>query len=284
MGIKRSLLSRLSGRARSETPPRVLWRHAQWPARSIERFVVSFPKSGRTWLRALLGAAEAHRRGANVEVEVARWLAQEVPILAGGGVLFTHGLSDAPDEPDEHLDLFQRYVGGHRRLFLVRDPRDVVVSYYHQKVQREDRPAGVPGSLAEFVRHPRWGIDRICAFLVACRRGLREGSGPAMLLTYEELHADTAGSLARAVAFFGAADTSPEGLRAAVEYASFENLHRLEVASTPEIDPEARKTRKGRVGTHREELAAEDPRWVEARMAERLPREMGYGVGRAPSR
>ena len=48
---------------RDRKPGDARWRHGLWPARSVERFVVSFPKSGRTWLRVMMAVAEAGARG-----------------------------------------------------------------------------------------------------------------------------------------------------------------------------------------------------------------------------
>lgn len=286
MGIKRAILRHWS-RKPAAAPPKVRWQHRKWPARSIDRFVVSFPKSGRTWLRVLLGAAEAHRHGATVEAEVAQWLAQEVPTLDGRPVLFTHALSEEASEPARHMDLFQQYVGDRRRLFLVRDPRDVVVSYFFQRVKREDRPGDLPTELSAFVRDPRYGIDRICTFLAACERGRTEEPGPALLLSYEDLHADAVGSLARVLAFFGVGDTPRAVVEAAVEYGRFENMRKLEVTNTLQKqnnrlraldpdDPDTFKTRKGRVGSYAEHLRPEDVAHVEERIAALLPPSLGY--------
>lgn len=294
MGIKRAIQRLLEQPSASpphvDTARPVRWQHRKWPARSIEQFVVSFPKSGRTWLRVLLGAAEAHRHGATIEAEVAAWLSQEVPTLDGRPVLFTHALSEeGADEPAAHLELFQRYIGDRRRLFLVRDPRDVVVSYYFQRVKREDRPTGLPADLSAFVRHPDYGIDRILSFLAACQRSLEEDPGPALLLTYEDLHADAAGALARVLAFFGVPDAPRDVLEAAVHYARFDNMRELETASTlaktndklraiDPNDPETFKTRKGKVGSYVEHLSPEDVAFVEERIREALPEGMGYGA------
>ena len=286
MGIKRSILERL-GRRPPPAPPQVRWQHRKWPARSIEQLVVSFPKSGRTWLRVLLAAVEAQRQGATIEERVAAWLAQEVPTLDGRPVLFTHALAEEADEPDRHLDLFQSYVGDRRRLFLVRDPRDVVVSYYFQRVKREERPPDLPGDLPAFVRHPRYGIERIGAFLVACERARREQPGPSLLLAYEDLHARPVECLARTLAFFGVGETPRAVLEAAVEYGRFENMRRLEVgqgvsrannrlAALDPSDPETFKTRKGKVGSYRESLSPADVAFVEERLSA-LPRAaIGY--------
>ncbi len=286
MGIKHSILKRF-GRRKAESAPSVRWRHGKWPAREISQLVVSFPKSGRTWLRVLMGAAEGLRKGLTVEEEVGVWLSQEVPLLDGRPLLFTHALSEEGAEPLAHLDLFQRYVGEQRRVFLMRDPRDVVVSYYHQRVKREDRPAGLPTDLPSFVREPDYGIDRILNFMATCARAMEVDPGPHLCLSYEELHRDAVGCLGRVLAFFDVGPLDAAVLEGAVEYGRFENMRRLETSNTlaktndklraiDVDDPDTFKTRKGTVGSHADELGASELAYVEERIAHLLPESLGY--------
>jgi hypothetical protein len=53
------------------------WRHPFWPAPSLDRFVISYPKAGRSWLRVTLAVAEAHARGARAEAVVEEWDPQD---------------------------------------------------------------------------------------------------------------------------------------------------------------------------------------------------------------
>jgi hypothetical protein len=266
-------------------PPK--WRHNHWPARNVENFVVSFPKSGRTWLRVMMAVAmaETHRRPRD-EV-VSEWLDNEAPRLGDSSVLFTHALSVPAHEPPHAAELFLRYIGDRRRLFFVRDPRDVVVSHYFQVSKRARRqPDYEPGSIAEFVRDPARGIERVLVFLRACAASLREHGGPSLLLAYEDVHRDPAAGLRDALRFFGA-PAEEVAIHAAVDYGRFENMQRLEregavryegrrLRARDVSDPESFKTRKGVVGGYRAYLSDEDVADVEARIAELLPETMGY--------
>jgi len=267
------------------SPPK--WRHNHWPARSVENFVVSFPKSGRTWLRVMMAVAESQSRGVASHEVVAEWLAEEAPRLGGKPLLFTHALSVPAHEPVRGMDPFLEYIEDRRRLFFVRHPRDVVVSHYFQVSRRARRqPDYEPGSIGGFVRDPDRGIDRVLAFFGACERSLRIGSGPALLLAYEDLHADPTAGLDAALAFFGAPASSAV-LALAVEFGRFENMQRLEreddfahdnrrlVARDPS-DPESFKTRRGEVGGYREYLSGDDVAYVEERIAALMPETFGY--------
>jgi len=273
---------------RDRKPEDAQWQHGLWPARSVERFVVSFPKAGRTWLRVMMAVAEAGARGEAPERVVQEWLGSEAPRLNGAPVLFTHGLSVPVDELAAAMSLFLAYIGDRRRIFLVRDPRDTVVSYYFQETTRRRRRA-LPEStsLDSFVRHADYGIERILLFNQACSASLRDDPGPALLLAYEDLHSDAMGSLRSVLDFLEAAPEGDDVLRSAVEYGRFENMQRLErrgsfqahnrrlVARHPD-DPESYKTRRGEVGGYRDYLSAEEIAYLEERIAALQPPELGY--------
>ena len=266
------------------------WHHPTWPARGIDRFVVSFPKSGRTWLRVLMGAAEGARSGIALEKQSAEWLRHDAPLLEGHPVLFTHGLASSPGEPSAHMELFQRYIADRTRVFLVRDPRDTVVSYYFQQVKRRGGQYGdVPEKMSDFARHPFYGVDRIIDCLNASQRAFDAGPGPALIVSYELLHAQPAESLATVFRFLGAKDVPADAIARAIEHARFENMRKMETrrglggpgAVLRPADPndeESFKTRKGKVGGYTAYFDADEVAWIDARIRERLVPAMGYAT------
>jgi len=254
---------------------------------------VSFPKSGRTWLRVLLGAAEAVRTGAALRRTSADWLRRDAPELAGKPVLFTHALAELPGEPLAHVDLVLRYVAERTRVFLVRDPRDTVVSYYFQQIKRRRNDHGdVPAQLADFVRHPFYGVDRINGVLNAMQAAFERGPGAGLLVSYEALHADTPGTLAHVLRFLGAPPLEPAALGAAVDFGRFENMRAMESSGslsgrlrpTDRKDAESYKTRKGTVGGFTSYLVDDDVEWMEERIRKTLVPAIGYATpGAAPA-
>jgi hypothetical protein len=260
------------------------WRHLLWPSRKVESFVVSFPKSGRTWLRVLLAVVEAHRRDEDPDAVVGEWLGRDAPTIAGRSVLFTHALSANAHERPEAMRLFLGYVGDRRRVFLVRDPRDTIVSYFFQVTKRQ-RGSSLAGDLGRFVRDPGYGIDRLLAFLAACEASMREDPGPSLLVAYEELHRDAAGVLRAATEFLGG-EARSAAVEAALEFGRFDNVQRLELegaldghrrlAQRDPTDPESLKTRKGVVGGYADYLSRRDLAYVDKRIDELMPLSFGY--------
>lgn len=273
----------------TSSPDPDAWRHRQWPSRKVESFVVSFPKSGRTWLRVLLAVVEANRRGADTNTVVSEWLEHEAPTLSDRSVLFTHALSANAHERTEAMSHFLGYIGDRQRVFLVRDPRDTIVSYFFQVTKRQ-RGSALANDIGRFLRDPGYGIDRVLQFLAACDASQREDPGPSLLVSYEELHCDPQRVLAATATFLGC-PASSSTLEIAVMLASFDNMRRLELeggldgqrlAARDATDPESLKTRKGVVGGYVDYLSRKDVAYVEKRIEALIPSRLGYRVPGVP--
>ena len=165
-------------------------------------------------------------------------------------------------------------------VFLARDPRDVMVSYYFQRTRREHRH----GDLSQLIRDPMWGVDRLIGFMNDwyVNRDVPRGF---LLVRYEDLHHDAPAELRRVLAFLGLTEVAHTTIRAACEYASFGNMRRLATSELSHVtmlapvdpgDPESHKIRQGRVGGHTDYLAAADVEYLETRMRERLHPAFGY--------
>lgn len=235
-------------------------------------YALSYPKAGRTWLRALIGKLLADRLGIPE-----RWILQTEFLTRRAGtpaVRFDHDGSQMiagirwTQMPRDR----SRYAGK-RVLLLGRDPRDNLVSAYFQATRRINVWTG---AISPFLRDERYGVEKLLAFY----RIWSESRGvPAafMFVRYEELHADTSGLLARVLSFLGI-DASPEAIAAAVDYCSFENLRQGEaelrfsdtaLAPAAHTDPESFKVRRGKVGGYRDYLSPTDIEFIDAAVASR---------------
>jgi hypothetical protein len=172
----------------------------------------------------------------------------------------------------------KRRYAGKDVIFLVRDPRDVLISYYFQASRRRDR---FSGTASEFLRHPIGSLDTIIAYFNVWAEA-RTIPKSFTLIKYEDLHRAPAVELERALRVVGRVP-SKQVLDAAVEFGRFDNMRAREAAAAPAAsgyagklapadatDPESFKTRKGKVGGFREYLTAEEVDYLNARIAERL--------------
>lgn len=193
---------------------------------AADAVVVSFPKSGRTWVRAMLS------RLCQIE-----WGLPETALLefdnlhrsnpAIPRVLFTHDV-DAMI-PASRLPADKSHYAGRSVVVLARHPADIAVSrHFHLLHRSRDRGrrrlARAP--LHEFVWTEYGGLPAIVTFLNQWAAAAR--SNPRIVIQrYEDFRADTAAALSvMAQALAIPADAA--AIADAVEFASFENLKKKE--------------------------------------------------------
>jgi sulfotransferase family protein len=172
-------------------------------------FIVSYPRSGNTWTRFLIGnllSPNSPVTFANVESripEIYLCTDQQLRQLAKPRIMKSH----------EYFD--PRYK---RIIYLVRDPRDVAVSLYHYSLKRQNIPDGYP--LDEFV--PRFIAGE---FFVGCGTweehvlswlAPRRRSNSFLFFRYEDLLANPVEALAKVASGLQLA-TTRETLTRAVE-------------------------------------------------------------------
>ncbi len=235
-------------------------------------YFLSYPKAGRTWLRALIGKALVDRY-AMPETQ----LLNTIALTQAAGLpatLFDHDGSAMLDGIRwDYMAPDKSFYRDRRVLLMGRDIRDNLVSAYLQATRRINV---FTGPISEFIRHDVYGVEKILAFY---RNWWEQRHVPAAFtfLRYEDLHRDPAGTLAHVLRFIGA-DIAPAAIDAAVEFCSFENLRQAEADDrfrTPVLragrgdDPESFKVRKGKIGNYGEYLSADDVAFIDAANAAR---------------
>ena len=227
---------------------------------------VSWGKSGRTWLRVMLSRAYQLRAGLSedklLEFDNFRKLDSSLP-----AVFFTHNnyLGDYTGtlEPKTQFE-------GKRVVLLVRDPLDVAVSQFFQwkfrmrpnkKFINAYPPHGADIDIWDFVVDKNSGVPRIVDFLNGWARAIPE-LRDVLIVRYEDTRADPERVLAQILDFTGT-PVSPAEVKAAVEFANYENMKKMEqtkffkssgtrVKPGDENNPQSYKVRKGKVGGYRD--------------------------------
>jgi hypothetical protein len=165
-----------------------------------------------------------------------------------------------------------------RILVLTRDPRDSTVSGFHQMTRRTRESHRFHGSMAEFVRDPRLGIQKAAHFNLLWGRYAADHDH-AMLITYEDMKADAAGVLLDVAAFFGFHPSRME-VEAVVSRNEFSRMQERErsgelakqyggiLAPRDPNDPTTYKVRRGTIGGHADELTPADIAYCESVLAD----------------
>ncbi len=245
--------------------------------RQPDCYVISYRKSGRTWLRMLIAKSFAHHFGYSRKIifdssEIIRAGYYKAPYVD-----FTHGDCKNSEDPDK------RYVRYHTKkvIFLVRDPRDVIISYYYYIIRRGNKKHN---SLSSFIRDPIYGIDSVIAYMNYWHSH-RHFMPDFLLVRYEDLHHNTACELRKILEFIGLFNISDKVINDAVEYASFQNMRRMstrefahekKLAPANPLDQESYKVRIGKVGGYIDEMDSHDIEYVNNRIQLLLDPFWGY--------
>jgi hypothetical protein len=236
--------------------------------RKATPMLVSYPKSGRTWLRYMLH-------------------------LAGFEMPVTHaGMGSAgKDFFRDYRGVRKSRVAGRLPIFLHRNPIDTIVSLYFQ-VQRKDlalarkehplrfaharwRGRLPPAGIEQFVRDPRFGVETACRYNRAWIDYLTPLE-PSLVLSYEWLRANPAAGLTAVLDYIG--HTPTRTVAEIVEQSAFEAMQRNErsgklagvagMGVADANDPESGKVRRGEVkgyGRYLEPATIDELRAIAAR-------------------
>ena len=233
--------------------------------------LMSWGKSGRTWLRVMLSRAYQFKGNlASHELLDFDNFRRANPALPA--VFFTHNnyLRDFTGNRES-----MRHFLGHRIVLLVRDPRDVAVSQFFQWQYRM-RPHkkfinGYPAHGADidvwgFVRDENVGVPRIVDCFNGWARAIPD-LGNILVIRYEDMHADPQRALRQIFEFTGTG-MSKQQIREAVDFAAYDNMKQMErekffkgggarVKPGDRDNPESFKVRKAEVGGYRDHFSDE---------------------------
>jgi hypothetical protein len=270
---------------RLELLPPVTWLRRYKRSRQADVFLLSYPKTGRTWLRVMMARMMAEHFG---RPELARdEIGSDSPAVAGIPRIAEKHDGRPQIKTVAEIISDKGEFAGSRVILLVRDLRDTVVSNYFQATRRRNR---FEGDISSFVHWPRGGFDSMLRYynVWASQRGVPKDF---LLVRYEDLHEDPGRELRRVAVFIGLADVSDGSIATAIEHARFSSMKAREANRVPDGsslapgrsgDSESFKSRRGKVGGYVDYLCAEDIEWLNSRIDKELHPYYGYSSNALP--
>ena len=260
--------------------------------RDADWVLMSWGKSGRTWFRVMLSRFYQVKHGLPqrhlLEFDNLHRRNPAIP-----RVLFSHNNYMRDYLKDwSTLDHFK----GKKVVLLVRDPRDVSVSQFfqwkyrmrpHKKLLNEYPAHGSDVSIYDFVMNPKVGIPRIIDWANGWA-GFYKAGNDILLIRYEDMRKDPQDVMDRVLNFVATPGTQQE-IRQAVEFASYDNMKKLETktvfwASGARVkpgdrnNPDSFKVRRAKVGGYRDYFDDAQVAEIDRMVEQGLDGVLGYGA------
>jgi hypothetical protein len=258
--------------------------------RLADAVIVSFGKSGRTWLRVMLsrfyqvkhGLGERHLIGFDN-------LHRKNPAIPK--LFFTHDnyIKDYTGNRDSKADFYDSNV-----VLLVRNPLDTAVSQFFQwkfrmrpgkKALNEYPGHGTDVDIYDFVMSPTAGLPKIIDYMnLWANESAKIRS--LLIVRYEDMRTGTGDVLGRIVEFLGTPGEA-EQIAESVRFASVENMRNMETRRTfwlsgsrmvakDKNNPNSFKVRKAKVGGYRDYFDDEQLARIDALVEETMRPDFGY--------
>jgi hypothetical protein len=251
-----------------------IWRRATnpiylaWSAARSDAFLVSYPKSGRTWFRFILSTYFANAFDLGVEVDLHSMFTvmpnfDMDPVRGFPAFAFGQHRPKLPLVPVSHLGHQRRLFLNRPVIFMVRDPRDLIVSAYFHATRQKHR---FQGDMGQFITDQNHGLSSLVRYLNGWSAGV--ASRKTHVLSYEGLSANTEHETAKVLSFLGCEIKLPE-LTRAVEAARFSKMQEQERSiglpahDYDRNDVESLRMRRGQVGGFADYLDVEQIAMIE---------------------
>ena len=261
----------------------------------IDTFIISFPKSGRTWLNLMLGKFfEQHVGLNNLDTNILfnlklfnDFYPEKVPLIT-----FSHDNNVFFYSPPHKIKSNINKYKNSKVIFLSRNPIDVLVSSYFEKTKRIElgqrknsfwKP--FKGTISDYIYEKNGGIDTIIAFYNMWEKHKDILKDNIIFINYESLQINTADELNKIVKFIGLKNIEQKHIETAVNFTKFENMQKIEKNSdikTNKLKPvnkndvDTFKTRRGKINGYIDYFSEEEINYLISKINKNLSPFFGY--------
>ena len=224
--------------------------HRKLFEQTCSALILSFPKSGRTWLRYFLGKYYSLLYSVPVNIFLHEEIHPKAP-----RILFSH------DRSLLHL------LKGRKLVILLRDPRDTIVSYYYQCTKRQPI---FKGNISSFIKDPVLGILPTIHFMNRLYEDSKNHKG-TLVVYYEDFRKSPKTTFPKLLRFLDI-PLKQKIVLEALAFSDFKNMHKMEkgggfaAKQLQAIDKKKKSTykvRKGKIGGYKDELSKKDVTYLE---------------------
>jgi hypothetical protein len=238
-------------------------------------YFISYPKSGRTWVRFMyltyleLHFGLTHKNIFDTEADlIYYWQPKGIH------------LGTAPEENNIFYSVGSVNFEHLRKsscVWMTRNIYDTLVSLYHHSCHRDN--VNYTDSISNFVRDPKFGALKICCFYAAMYDNLYNGIKKVMRISYEEMEKDSLSVLSKLLDYVGLKQNN-DFAKIAIEKSRFENMKKLGnsyaykdtwLAPSDMNNQNSYKIRKAKTGSFKDDLSEEDIKYIDNIVSIMLP-------------
>ena len=211
----------------------------------IDSYIISYPKCGRTWLYKILSLYSLKINSNNYVKD------RKLLKFNDTFIKFVHDCSDPSPYPIKPTKFKNKDLINKKKLILLRDPREVIVSHWHHLSFREKT---YNRSISEFIDDEYLGVEKIISFYNFLNSKSLDKS---KIITYEKLVKDTFEEIKKILIFLNL-EINESLVKECIDDCSFEKLQKNEIMETKNTDIKTMKFRKGLSGNFNNDLSKED--------------------------
>jgi estrone sulfotransferase len=181
-------------------------------------FLVSFPKSGNTWVKFILLNVLIESGELKKDVSF-KSLDETIPEISRDNIMKEWKYKAIPRFIKSHVAYSKFFFKDNKALLIVREPRDVMVSYFHYALNTHG--FNFNEDFSAFIRHKKFGLEACMLHHISWQKKA------AAIIKYEDLKKKGEAVLSDALRQLSI-DVPANLMHNAFEKSSFENMKKLE--------------------------------------------------------